>query len=364
MTLNTGDGISTVTSENASYSQSSTDYIRMFLIIYSLIVLIIGVGANIFVTYSTFTYRSKRFDRWSFILFRNLSVADGIYTVLVIFPVLLNNISRSWIFGHTLCQWAAALRFTFLLASTNFLTAVSINRLVQAVNPLRNYVSQTKNSTVISLLLWIYSSTVTIRLLAIKSFPAKFDLDIAYCIYDSYSESHENLVYSVTMLTIPFLIVLFSHMVLFYISMKRLTKSQCIRRKSRKAVKLSKKRCKGKGMTQTLLTLGSLSALLVVSWFPNILANILAHEIKKSSEWKNINISAMYLYFLNTAGNPIIYTLVNREFKNYAKRQIVSVITKEVIENSNIRNRTCVAKISPLSGGSSSYVRPVKSSIL
>ena len=71
----------------------------------------------------------------------------------------------------------------------------------------------------------------------------------------------------------------------------------------------------------------------------------------------------MYLYFLNTAGNPILYTLVNRDFKNYAKRQIVSFISKDYTEG-NRRNRTYTARLSPLSAGSSSYARPVKSAAL
>lgn len=360
MNVYTEDKISTVSFGTKDFYGTQTDYIRLIFIVYSLIMLVIGIGANIFVTYSTFTYRSKRFDRCSFILFRNLSVADGIYATLVILPVLMNNISRSWMFGNVLCKWAAATRLTFLSASTNFLTAISIHRLVQAVNPLRNYIRQTKNNTVISLILWIYSSIASIRLLVCATFQVNYDPTIAYCIFGNYQDSTEHIVYTLSMLAIPFIIVIFSHAILCYISINRLTKSECIRKKSMKAVKLSKKRCKGKGITQTLLTLGSLSALLVVSWFPNVLTHLLGH---KDSRWRNFHVAAMYLYFLNTAGNPIIYTLVNREFKNYAKRQIVSVITKETNESSN-RNRTYIAKISPLSAGNSSYIRPVKSSIL
>ena len=77
-----------------SYTETTSDYTRLLLILYCLIMFFTGIGANIFVTYSTTNYRSIRFDRWGLILTRNLSIADGLYTIFVIFPVLINNLGK------------------------------------------------------------------------------------------------------------------------------------------------------------------------------------------------------------------------------------------------------------------------------
>ena len=105
-----------------------------------------------------------------------------------------------------------------------------------------------------------------------------------------------------------------------------------------------------------------MSALLLVSWLPNILQHLLPLY---GARWRHFRRAVMYLYFFNTAGNPILYTLVNRDFKNYAKRQIVLFISKDYnLSEGNQRNRTYTARLSPLSVGSSSYARPVKSAVL
>lgn len=345
-----------------SYSDTTNDYTRLLLIVYCLIMLFMGIGANLFVTYSTTNYRSIRFDRWGLILTRNLSIADGLYTIFVIFPVLINNLGKKWVFGDVSCRMSAGFRIILMLASCNFLTGVSLHRLLQGLNPLRDYITLTRNSVGVSLMVWIYSSLVSIRLLSYNTFKVHFDAEIAYCTFQGYRKSCESFIYTTVMLTIPFCIIILSHLILYYISRKQLNRSKKIRKQSIKApaLALAGRMRERRSLRRTVTTLGSLAALLLVSWLPNILEQLLPLY---GHRWRHFRRAVMYLYFLNTAGNPILYTLVNRDFKNYAKRQIVSFISKDYTEN-NRRNRTYTARLSPLSGGSSSCARPVKSAIL
>ena len=361
----TVDGVSyQSTTHMPSYAETTSDYTRLILIIYCLIMLFAGMGSNFFVTYSTTNYRSIRFDRWGLILTRNLSIADGLYTVFVIFPVLINNLGQKWVFGDATCNMAAGLRLILMLASTNFLTGVSLHRLLQGLNPLRDYITLTRNSVGVSLMVWLYSSLVSIRLLSYTTFQVGFDSEIAYCTFHGYRRSCENFIFTTVMLTIPFCIIILSHIVLYCISKKQLDRSKMIRKQSIKAPALvvAGKMRERRSIRRTVTTLGSLSALLLVSWLPNILQHLLPLY---GARWRHFRRAVMYLYFFNTAGNPILYTLVNRDFKNYAKRQIVLFISKDYnLSEGNQRNRTYTARLSPLSVGSSSYARPVKSAVL
>jgi hypothetical protein len=346
-----------------SYTETTGDYTRLLLILYCLVMFFTGIGANIFVTYSTTNYRSIRFDRWGLILTRNLSIADGLYTIFVIFPVLINNLGKKWVFGDVSCHMSAGFRIILMLASTNFLTGVSLHRLLQGLNPLRDYITLTRNSVGVSLLVWVYSSLVSIRLFSYDTFKVTFDAEIAYCTFHGYRRSCENFIFTSVMLTIPFCIIILSHLVLYVISKRQLDRSKRIRKQSMKApaLALAGKIRERRSIRRTVTTLGSLAGLLLVSWLPYILQHLLPLY---GDRWKHFRRAVMYLYFLNTAGNPILYTLVNRDFKNYAKRQIVSFISKDVTDPGNRRNRTYTARLSPLSAGSSSYARPVKSAVL
>lgn len=357
-----GTTSSLLTTQLLTYNQITGDYTRLFLITYCLIVFVVGVTANMFVTYSTTNYRSIRFDKWGLILTKNLSIADGLYAVFVVFPVLINNLGKQWVFGDVMCIWAAGLKFIFMLASTNFLTAVSLHRLIQGLNPLRDYITLTRNSVGVSLIIWTYSSLVTIRMLSFRNFYVRFDPEIAFCSFHGYRTSCENFIFTTVMLLIPFCIIIVSHLGLYHISKNQLARSRKIRQQSVNAASLGARKREGRSMQRTLKTLGSLSALLVVSWLPNIVNHLVLLEADACRPFRR---AVMYLYFLNTSGNPILYTLVNRDFKNYAKRQLVSMISKDFTEtNPRGPNRTYTARLSPLSAGNSSYIRPIKSSIL
>ena len=292
-----------------------------------------------FVTYSTLKYRSLRSDRWGLILTRNLSIADGAYTFLVVLPVLLSNLTRSWVFGTELCRLAASLRYLFLCASTNFVTAVSIHRMLQGLSPLRDFIIFTEKSVAFSLLIWAYSSVVSIRLLAAPP-DSVFDPEIAYCRFPGFVLGLENYIFTGVMLVLPFCIVMSSHLVLCHISRRQLSRTRRLRKQSLKAAPLAAKIRERRNIRRTATTLGTLSTLLLVSWLPNIIQHFLS--LPGVRRW------CFYLYFLNTAGNPIIYTLVNRDFKNYARRRIVSAISKDQA-GSMYRTKMYTTKLSPLS---------------
>lgn len=355
-----GSELPTTTTTLPDYRAVTSDYTRLLLVLYCLIALFIGIPANIFITYSTMCYRSIRMDRWGLILTRNLAIADGLYAVFVMFPVLVNNLTKGWTFGTVLCSWLGAMKYFFMLASTNFLTAVSLHRMIQGLNPLRDYMTTTKHSVAISLLIWLYSFIVPIRLLMGSSFPAVFNPDTAFCKFSGFRSSCENFIFSIVMLLIPFCVIIVSHLVLYYVSKMQLLRQRRRRKQSRKADTLTGKEWEKRGIRRTVTTLGSLSALICISWLPNIMKHWLP---VRGETWRPFRRAVMYLYFLNTTGNPVLYTLVNRDFKNYARRQIASAISKEVADSSG-KQRTCTARLSPLSVGSNSYLRPVKSSII
>ena len=59
-----------------------------------------------------------------------------------------------------------------------------------------------------------------------------------------------------------------------------------------------------------VVTIGGLSTLLILSWLPTLLKRFWLHSASSFS----LKRATMYLYFLSSFANPILYTIVNRDF--------------------------------------------------
>jgi hypothetical protein len=76
---------------------------------------------------------------------------------------------------------------------------------------------------------------------------------------------------------------------------------------------------------QATLTVGSLSLLLIISWLPGF--------IKRFGGMKGshpgLPKATIYLFFLNSFGNPILYTLCSNDFKKFVWKKIKQCCSKQ-----------------------------------
>eukprot|EP00116_Pleurobrachia_bachei_P005752 sb/3466014/ len=355
-------------SPTPDYDRVTSDYTRLLLVFYTLIMMCSGVLANAFVVSLTFRYRSFRLDKWGLIFARNLSAADGLYSLLIISPILVTNLSKYWCFGPALCRAGAALRLFLLLSSVNFVTTISIHRMIQGIRPLRDYNNPASRFTTISLMIWLYSFVLSLRFL-VGSAPSMFSVETGFCEFN-FSVLHvvERYLYVSVLLIAPTAIVMTSHIVLCHVSRTQIARRIQIRKVSVRAHTTPNntvRKRKDRGMKRTFLTLGALSSVILVSWVPNI-----AHMLGGTSLPDLYGRLATYLFFTNSVGNPILYTLVNRDFKNFARRRIVSAISRDVngIQNTGpggtIQPRTVATKLNPFSFADTSFTRPCKSALV
>ena len=86
------------------------------------------------------------------------------------------------------------------------------------------------------------------------------------------------------------------------------------------------------GLVQrAIFMIGGLSAVLIISWIPMMTKRFGWNFTSAPIYMKRATI---YLYFLNTFANPLIYTLVNKEFAEYSKRLLTRWCTCRIRDGS------------------------------
>ena len=162
--------------------------------------------------------------------------------------------------------------------------------------------------------LWIFSSLFTLRYFITQNETA-FAPVIATCILMYEKEGIENIVYTVVLIIIPFIVIIIANVTLWIIAYKT-SKKHC---KSGASTRVEKaKQISAQRQRKSTTTVGLVSALLLISWVP---------AVTKRLEWGgyasvSLKRATIYLYFINTFANPIVYTLVNRTFVRSAQHKL------------------------------------------
>ena len=126
---------------------------------------ILGVLGNVFTLYATIAHNAIKLDKMSIWIIKNLAVADICNCFLVILPILLSQygkINGSIIVGKTFNKALKFYKYNFFVANLILVNALSLNKLLRCVFPLRNFVTTKRKRIMVSMTVAFFSTLPTI----------------------------------------------------------------------------------------------------------------------------------------------------------------------------------------------------------
>lgn len=288
---------------------------NIFLFCYSFVSAITGTFGNVFVIYSIKRCRSFRMNKINLNFIKNVAISDMLYILTRIIPVSITNLTLEWKFGYEVCYVSSTLASISAIANMNFIAGLTLYRLMMLSFPLYNFTMMRKYIQLLCSMIWAYSSILGFRNIFVKS-TAVFVKQISTCIIQYSYSGVENIIYSVLFMLAPFSLIILSNILL---AVKTFLHSRKIR--TNKQIRITRSGIKlllEKRRKQATLTVGSLSMLLIISWLPGL--------IKRFGGLKNshpgLSKATIYLFFINSFGNPILYTLCSQDFKTVVQQSM------------------------------------------
>ena len=310
----------------AAYNTTDNYHLRwtgaetMFLGLYCTLVTVLGILGNSTVIYSSIRYNSIKLDRISLLFVQHLAVADILTVIIVVIPISTTFIAGKYVLGSGYCFLSA--HFVFYPGAVNSLVVLSISayRARMITSPLTS-VSKTTALMLIAVI-WVVGCVGTVISLAFGS-SAVFDPVSVACTSDIYTVGGvATLCFSVLVgiiVFLPLLAVTILNSVQIVIAFKNASRYDQFPN------------------FWGLVTVCSLSGLYLISWVPFIVYTVFqsiglpSHPV--------LRLMAFYCNFLNTFGNPILYTFTNRRFGKYVKGLICSVLCCRFANKSGSRGR-------------------------
>ena len=121
-------------------------------------VLILSLLGNLYHLHSSILHRAVKLDKMSVWIVQNLAVADIANCVFVVVPVTVTvAVDFQWRLGGVMCAAVAQYNVAFLLANGFFINALSINKLVRCLCPLRMMSSTRKQRLRITIVVIVLS---------------------------------------------------------------------------------------------------------------------------------------------------------------------------------------------------------------
>ena len=112
--------------------------VNVALLIWGQLSFILGICGNVFVLYATIFHNAIKLDKMSIWIIKNLAVVDLCNCVFVIIPAISNQYSEGkWIFGSSLCYAYAINLYSPITANAVLINLLSLNKLLRCMYPLR-----------------------------------------------------------------------------------------------------------------------------------------------------------------------------------------------------------------------------------
>lgn len=299
-----------------SDNDNSIEPVNVVLFAYSFFILVVGAIGNVFVLYAIKNCKVLIMNHVNLSFIGNLAVSDILYILSRVLTVMITNLTIEWKLGQHLCFASSMLATVSAIANVNFIAALTLYRLIMLFLPLSNNRITVKHVRFVCYGLWLYSCTLAIRSFFVKT-TAVFVKGISTCIIQYQYHGIENLLYSILFLVSPFIIIIISNIIL---AVKTILYTRNIKANAQiRITKVGIKQMYEKRRKQATLTVGSLSLLLIVSWLPSFIKRFggLKHTHPGLSK------ATIYLYFINSFGNPILYTLCSKDFKVFVRKKLL-----------------------------------------
>ena len=277
------------------------------LTIYCLVMVFFGLAGNGTVLYSSLRYNAIRLDKVSLMFVQNLATADILYTVIAILPQLITYIAGEWVLGKVYCFISAQL--SVIPASTNTFTVLLITtyRLWLVTHPFSD-VPKKLTVRVVVAITWVLATAGTVISLAYRS-SSIFSQTNGKCTSGVYVNKEAGGVLKIAVGVIVLI-------PMFVITVANITLSVI-------AVRSSRRQASSNRNYKALVMVCALSGLFILSWVPYIIFTFLKSKYGNVS--RAVDLMGFHCTYLNSFGNPILYTLTNKRFGLYVRKLLTTI---------------------------------------
>ena len=246
-------------------------------------------------------YNAISLDENTILFIQNLALADLLYILVSVVPPATSYLVGRYVLGDILCFVGAHFSFIPASASTLTILLLTLHKLRSVLFPFSSpTLTLTKTLVVLT---WAISSALTIISLAYKSKPV-FNQVTGKCLASVYTNKAASLALKTAVIVIfilPVFLITLCNVILLTVATRQLRRTTHAGTADRTNFK-------------PIITVGSLSGILIISWVPFIIFTFLKDAQDEVSQFTELTPNFIYL---NCFLNPILYTITNARFRRY-----------------------------------------------
>ncbi|KAH9419754.1 Substance-K receptor [Dermatophagoides pteronyssinus] len=266
----------------------------------------VAAGGNIIVIWIVLTNKRMRTVTNYFLV--NLSVADIMVSTLNVIFNFIYMLNSNWPFGELFCKITNFIAILSVGASVFTLMAISIDRYLAIVHPLRPRMSRTA-TVIIIVIIWIASSFLSLpNIICSKTIVEEFKNGDSREIQQKSIFTFDLHIYNVIILLVTYMLPIASMSYTYFRVGRELWGSQSIGECTAKQMESIKSKRKIVKMMMIVV------AIFGVCWAPYHIYFLLAHHYPQIINSKYVQHTYLTIYWLamsNSVYNPFVYCWMN-----------------------------------------------------
>ena len=289
------------------YSTLYTTPDRILLSLWCTVCVLAGlIGNTLTLTTSLLLIPTSDVDRFTTTILRNLAVSDLLYVFTRVLPSLCSHLLGGWSLGDRVCTVEGFIYLVPLLASQGLILCLSVVKVFVCLVPLRVHSITSKTAWAASAVIWV-QAVLPILISAIAGIEVGVNNEIETICEMKINQSSQ-LEYTLGIIKnvqiwIPALLILPCNILLWNLA-HRHTRNHNL--SSKKAI----------------TTILSVSILFVISWIPTVVEEAWRLFFQDTGIPLWFNKAHINIYFISSFGNPLLYALINRRYRDEIMKKI------------------------------------------
>ncbi|VVC39653.1 Neurokinin receptor,GPCR, rhodopsin-like, 7TM,G protein-coupled receptor, rhodopsin-like [Cinara cedri] len=282
--------------------------------------LIVAIVGNSIVIWIVTAHRRMRTVTNCYMV--SLSISDLLMASLNCLPNFIYMLNSDWAFGLELCMASNFIAYWTVASSVFTLVAITLNRYMAIVHPLRHRRSKTRTQTIL-VLIWLISVFLAIPCILYSNIKTKRYMNgelrrACYMLWPDgrYPHSKTEYIYNIMFLCVTYIIPLAVMAVCYTIMGKELWGSKTIGQMTQRHADSIKSKRKVVRMFAVVVMI------FLICWFPYHTYFVYAYHNKNivvKTYVQDLFLSFYWLAMSNSMVNPVIYYWMNPRFRAYFK---------------------------------------------
>ncbi|XP_025415944.1 tachykinin-like peptides receptor 86C isoform X4 [Sipha flava] len=282
--------------------------------------LIVAIAGNSIVIWIVTAHRRMRTVTNCYMV--SLSISDLLMASLNCVPNLIYMLNSDWAFGLELCMASNFIAYCTVATSVFTLVAITLNRYMAIVHPLRHRRSRTRTRTVL-VFTWLISVFLAMPCILYSDIKTKRYMNgelrrVCYILWPDgrYPNSKTEYIYNILFLCVTYIIPLAVMAVCYTIMGRELWGGKAIGQMTQRHMESIKSKRKVVRMFAVVVTI------FLICWLPYHSYFVYAYhnkDIVVKAYVQDLFLSFYWLAMSNSMVNPIIYYWMNPRFRAYFK---------------------------------------------